>query len=157
MKTNIKQEPIEIYEIEDSPVKIKTKTDMPPCSRKRKALTPTSKENAKGRKTFEESIEMIKASTPTKAPNKARVSLGKTFNEPIKTLGKTFKEAIEMINQNEIITIDDSSDDERDVKPSLDVIDVEPRPMVSNFAKKNFHELLSLSDCFLINLFDFRN
>lgn len=122
--------------IEDSPVKIKTETDMAPCSRKRKALTPTSKENAKERKTIEASIEMMKASTPTsKAANKAR-----------KSLGMTFKESIEAINQNEItITIDDSSDDERDIKPrvSLEVIAVEPRPMVSNVAQK-LSELISI-------------
>lgn len=124
--------------IEDSPVKIKTETDMAPCSRKRKALTPTSKENTKERKTIEgeASIEMMKASTPTsKAANKAR-----------KSLGMTFKESIEAINQNEItITIDDSSDDERDIKPrvSLEVIAVEPRPMVSNVAQK-LSELISI-------------
>lgn len=109
---------------------------MSPCSRKRKALTPTSKENAKERKTIEASIEMMKASTPTsKAANKAR-----------KSLGMTFKESIEAINQNEItITIDDSSDDERDIKPrvSLEVIAVEPRPMVSNVAQK-LSELISI-------------
>lgn len=124
IQKTIKQEPIEIYEIEDSPVKVKIETVMPPCSRKRKASTPTSKENNKGRRTFKESIEMINASTPiSRKHNKAR---------------KSFKESIEAINKIDlsgIIIIDDSSDDERDIKPivSLDVIAVEPRPMVSNY------------------------
>lgn len=97
---------------------------MPPCSRKRKASTSTSKENNKERKTFKESIEMINALTPTtKEHNKTR----KSFKEPI--------EMIKKIDLTEIITIDDSSDDEWDIKPivNLDDIVVEPRPMVSNY------------------------
>lgn len=90
------------------------KSFMTPSSRKRKASTPASRKRNKDRKTFNESLEMIK-----------------TLDLNSDTIQHTVKNS-----QTEIIIIDDSSDDERAIQPTVSPVvnAIEPRPVVNEIA-----------------------